>query len=150
MAAVAHALPVEVGESDKSLFGASSSGLSQEGCASRHVARATDALHEHHTVPVLAEGVFLLRGLFEPTARRSQVLRHALTVEVRLAEGSLRPAFTTFGSFAEPGPGGGALGCAYETAVATRCVGLVVVGKRATLALKLPGKCLTNRRVEGR
>ena len=62
-------------------------------------------------------------------------MRHALAVEVRLAEGSLRPAFAALSGFAEPGPGGGALGRAYETTVATRSICLVVVRKGTRISL---------------
>ena len=135
-------LPVEGGEGRESFLRAGRSGLSQEGRASRHVARAANALHEHHAVAVLAERVLLLRGLLEPAARRSQVLRYTLAVEVRLAEGSLGPAFATFSSFAEPGPGGGTLGSTNEAAVAARGVGLVVVRERTA-------RVLSSRKIKG-
>ena len=128
-------LPVEVSQGSKRLLRARSSSLGQEGRASRHVTRAAHTLQQHHAVPVLAEGVLLLRRLLEPAAGGSQVLRHALAVEVRLAEGSLGPAFATFSGFAEPGPGGGALGRAYETTVATGSICLVVVRKGTGVSL---------------
>ena len=128
-------LPVELGEHRERLLRAGRRRLGQKGRTGRHVARAANALDEHHAVPVLAERVLLLRRLLEPTPRRGQVLRHALAVEVRLAEGRLRPALAALGSLAEPGPGGGATRGADEAAVAAGCVSLVVVRERAALAL---------------